>query len=40
MCIKVGNGENIHLLLDSWHPSGILFEVFGYRFIDDAYSNL
>jgi hypothetical protein len=37
---EVGNGENIHLWLDSWHPSGILFEVFGYRAVYDAQSNL
>jgi hypothetical protein len=27
---EVGNGDNINLWLDSWHPSSILFEVFGY----------
>jgi hypothetical protein len=37
---EVGNGENIHLWLDSWHPLGILFEVFGYRVVYDAQSNL
>ncbi|XP_059433958.1 uncharacterized protein LOC132167079 [Corylus avellana] len=37
---KVGNGENIFLWQDSWHPSGILIEVFGHRAVYDAHSSL
>ncbi|XP_059454969.1 uncharacterized protein LOC132185181 [Corylus avellana] len=37
---EVGNEENIFLRLDSWHPSGILFEVFGHRAVYDAYSSV
>jgi hypothetical protein len=37
---EVGNGENIFLCLDSWHPSGILFEIFRHRVVYDAQSSL
>ena len=37
---EVGNGENIHMWLDSWHPSGILLETFGQRVVYDAHSNV
>ncbi|XP_059436288.1 uncharacterized protein LOC132169238 [Corylus avellana] len=37
---EVGNGENIFLWLDSWHPSRILFEVFGHRVVYDAHSSV
>jgi hypothetical protein len=30
---EVGNGENIQMWLDSWHPSGILLETFGQRVV-------
>ena len=33
---KVGNGENIHMWLDSWHPFGILSETFGQMVVYDA----
>jgi hypothetical protein len=35
---EVGNGENIQMWLDSWHPSGILLETFGQRVVYDAHS--
>jgi hypothetical protein len=37
---EAGNGENIHLWLDSWHPDGILLEKYGYRAVYDAQSNV
>ena len=30
---EVGDGKNIHLLMDFWHPAGILLEKYGYRAI-------
>ena len=37
---EVGNGENIHLWLDLWHPNGILIDKYGYRAIYDANSRV
>jgi len=37
---KVGNGENIFLWLDYWHPDGVLREIYGNRVIYDAGSQL
>jgi hypothetical protein len=37
---EVGNGEDIHLWLDSWHPSGILLENYGHRVVYDAQSRV
>jgi hypothetical protein len=37
---EVGDGKNIHLWLDSWHPFGALFDKFGYRIIYDFHSSL
>ena len=37
---EVGDGENIHLWLDSWHPDGILLGKYGYRAVYDAQSNV
>jgi hypothetical protein len=37
---EVGNGENIHLWLDSWRPYGILLGKYGYRAVYDAQSNV
>ena len=37
---EVGDGENIHLWLDLWHPSGILIEKFGYKAVYDAQSSI
>lgn len=36
----VGDGNNIHLWLDQWHPDGILLEQYGYRVIYDARSKI
>jgi hypothetical protein len=35
----VGDGNNIHLWLDWWHPDGILFERYGYRVVYDTRRN-
>jgi hypothetical protein len=40
LLFKVGNGENIFLWLDSCHPDGILHDIYGYRVIYDAGSQL
>lgn len=32
----VGNGSNIHLWVDNWHPFGALFDSFGFRVIYDS----
>jgi hypothetical protein len=37
---EVGKGEDIHLWLDSWHPSGVLLENYGYRVVHDAQSRV
>jgi hypothetical protein len=37
---EVGNGENIHLWLDSWRPDGILLGKYEYRAVYDAQSNV
>jgi hypothetical protein len=37
---EVGNGEDIHLWLDSWHPYGVLLENYGYRVVYDAQSRV
>jgi hypothetical protein len=37
---EVGNGENIHLWMDWWHPAGVLIEKFGYRAVYDAQNSL
>ena len=34
----VGNGKNIYLWFDAWHPDGVLFEKYGHRVIYDAHS--
>jgi hypothetical protein len=36
----VGNGENIHLWLDWWHPDEILYTKCGYRVVYDAGSKV
>lgn len=36
----VGNGSNINLWTDWWHPSGVLLDKYGYRAIYDAQSHL
>jgi hypothetical protein len=36
----VGDGKNIHMSGDNWHPAGILLEKFGYRAIYDAQSSM
>jgi hypothetical protein len=33
---EVGEGKNIHLLMDFWHLAGILLEKYGYKAIYDA----
>jgi hypothetical protein len=37
---EVGNGKDIHLWLDSWHPSSVLLENYGYRVAYDAQSRV
>jgi hypothetical protein len=37
---EVGNGDNIHLWLDWWHPVGILIEQYGFRTVYDAHSHI
>jgi hypothetical protein len=37
---EVGDGKNIHLWLDHWHPLGVLFDKYGYRIIYDSQSRL
>ncbi|XP_059435384.1 uncharacterized protein LOC132168417 [Corylus avellana] len=37
---EVGNGDNIHMWLDLWHPAGILIEQYGFRVVYDAQSNI
>lgn len=36
----VGNGSNIHLWVDNWHPFEALFDRFGFRVIYDSNSRL
>jgi hypothetical protein len=36
----VGNGSNIHLWVDNWHPFGALFDRFGFRVMYDSNSRL
>jgi hypothetical protein len=38
--LEVGNGENLHLWLDFWHPDGILINKYGYRVVYDAHSRM
>lgn len=37
---KVGDGTQIHLWLDNWHPNGVLEEKYGYRVVYDSRSKL
>jgi hypothetical protein len=37
---EVGDGKNIHLLMDFWHPAGILLEKYGFRAVYDAQSSV
>jgi hypothetical protein len=37
---EVGNGKNIHLWMDFWHPAGILLEKYGFRAVYDAQSSV
>ncbi|XP_059434561.1 uncharacterized protein LOC132167566 [Corylus avellana] len=37
---EVGDGRNIHLWLDLWHPNGILLEKYGFRVVYDAHSSV
>jgi hypothetical protein len=37
---EVGDGRNIHLWFDHWHPLRVLFDKFGYRVIYDSQSHL
>jgi hypothetical protein len=36
----VGNGGQIHLWFDNWHPCGVLIDRFGYRVIYDSNSKM
>jgi hypothetical protein len=37
---EVGNGDNIHMWLDLWHPAGVLIEKYGFRVVYDAQNNI
>jgi hypothetical protein len=37
---EVGDGQNIHLWFDNWHPCGVLIERYGSRVVYDARSGL
>jgi hypothetical protein len=37
---KVGDGVNIHLWMDFWHPAGILLEIYEYKVVYDAQSSV
>jgi hypothetical protein len=37
---EVGDGKNIHLWMDFWHPAGILLEKYGFRAVYDAQSSV
>jgi hypothetical protein len=37
---EVGDGKNIHLWMDFWHPDGILLEKYGFRAVYDAQSSV
>jgi hypothetical protein len=36
MIFMIGNGSRIFLWLNSWHPDGVLFDIYGYRIIYDS----
>lgn len=38
MQFDVGDGRNIHLWFDHWHPGGTLYEKYGHRVVYDACS--
>jgi hypothetical protein len=37
---KIGDGSKVFLWFDSWHPDGCLLDVYGFRVVYDAGSNL
>jgi hypothetical protein len=37
---EVGDGNNIHLWFDNWHPAGVLYEKYGFRVVHDSHSKL
>jgi hypothetical protein len=37
---EVGDGKNIHIWMDNWHPAGVLFEKHGFRAVYDAQSRV
>lgn len=37
---EVGDGMNIHLWYDLWHPYGVLIEMYGHRIVYDANNQL
>jgi hypothetical protein len=37
---SVGDGKNIHLWLDWWHPDDVLCEQYGYKVVYDAQSKM
>lgn len=36
----MGDGKNIHLWLDWWHPDDVLYEQYGYKVVYDARSKM
>lgn len=37
---EVGDGSNISLWMDAWHPDGVLFDKYGFRVVYDACSKI
>jgi hypothetical protein len=37
---EVGDGKTIHLLMDCWHPDGILLDRYDYKAVYDAQSSV
>lgn len=37
---EVGDGTNIHMWLDNWHPCGPLLEIYGFRIIYESQSRI
>lgn len=33
---KLGNGKDIYLWWDRWHPNGVLYERYGFRMVYEA----
>ena len=40
LSFEVGDGSNIFLWHDRWHPNGVLYQVYGHRTVYDAASSI